>query len=221
VSNIKKNKKPWPTKAAMTQIYDQKLWGGSYVEFYSGDGSHHPEIVKPYIEIVSSFLLSFNLPITVSDLGCGDFNIGKQLVQYTQKYDAVDIVEKLITHNKQKFKSDNLEFHCLDIAKDKLPKADCVIIRQVLQHLSNTEVQQVLQKLKNYKYVLLTEHVPNGNFVPNKNIISGQGTRIKKQSGLDVLVSPFNFQIQEVKQLLSITLNANKGVILTTLYTLF
>ena len=109
----------------------------------------------------------------------------------------------------------------MDIATDQLPSGDCVIIRQVLQHLSNTEVQNVLQKLANYKYVILTEHLPGGEFNPNKDIISGQGIRLKKQSGLDVLVPPFNFQIKEERLLLSLPLNSNKGIIVTTLYTLF
>jgi 2-polyprenyl-3-methyl-5-hydroxy-6-metoxy-1,4-benzoquinol methylase len=94
------------------------------------------------------------------DLGCGDFNVGQGLVKYTKNYIAVDIVEMLITYNKKNFKQDNLEFHCLDIAVDDLPTGDCVVLRQVLQHLSNVEVQQVLGKLMNFKYVVVTEHLP-------------------------------------------------------------
>jgi hypothetical protein len=124
-------------------------------------------------------------------------------------------------YNKEKFQKENLEFHCLDIAKDELPITDCVLIRQVLQHLSNTEVAQVVDKLTKFKYVILTEHLPKGDFVANKEIISGQGTRLKKQSGLNLLISPFNFKIKEQKQLITISLKGNKGVIVTTLYTVF
>jgi len=159
-------KKPWPTKKAMEQIYEQNLWGHNDADFYSGFGSHNPEIVNPYLKVVKEFLTSFDEPITVCDLGCGDFNIGKELVPFTKKYIGVDIVEDLIHHNKEKYKAENLEFLCLDLAKDKLPKADCAIIRQVLQHLSNAEVQQIITKLSAYKYIILTEHLPNGNFNP-------------------------------------------------------
>lgn len=219
-SATNKIKTPWPTKDAMAQIYEMKLWGGSEFEFYSGKGSHQPEIVNPYITVLKAFLKSFNGALTVCDLGCGDFNIGQKLVKHTKKYVAVDIVENLINHNKEKFKEENLEFHCLDIAVDELPSGDCAIIRQVLQHLSNAEVQQVLNKLTTFKYVILTEHIPVGEFVPNKDIISGQGIRLKKQSGLDLLASPFNFKVIAEKQLLSVKLNENKGTILTTLYAL-
>ncbi|RAJ13455.1 class I SAM-dependent methyltransferase [Olleya aquimaris] len=214
----KKNKTPWPTKQAMQQVYAKQLWGSSGAEFFSGEGSHHPELVIPYIEVLKTFLTSFKQPLVVADLGCGDFNIGKQLVQHTKQYIGVDIVPELIAHNIKTFKADNLQFQCLDIAQDQLPKADCVIVRQVLQHLSNAEVQSVLNKLSNYKYIVLTEHVPQGDFVPNKDIISGQGIRLKKQSGLDIIQPPFNFKVKTTTELLTIELNQNKGIIKTTLY---
>ncbi|MFY9242764.1 MAG: methyltransferase domain-containing protein [Polaribacter sp.] len=214
-------KKPWPTKKAMEQIYEQKLWGGNSDDFYSGSGSHYPELVEPYIKVVQEFLTSFAEPITVVDLGCGDFNIGKRLFIHTKNFVAVDIVENLIAYNKEKFKAENLEFRCLDIAKDRLPKADCVILRQVLQHLSNAEVQSVVNKLADFKYIILTEHLPKRNFIPNKDIISGQGIRLKKQSGVDILKFPFNFNVKYEKELLSLPLETNKGVIITCLYEVF
>ena len=198
-----RRKKPWPTKDAMEQVYEKKLWGSGKSNFYSGEGSHNPEIVNPYIREITSFLASFKSPLTVCDLGCGDFNVGKSLVKHNKKYVAVDIETRLIEYNKEKFKEKNLEFRRLDIAVDDLPSGDCALLRLVLQHLSNTEVQSVLHKLRDYKYVILTEHLPEGDFVPNKEIISGQGTRQKKKIGLDVLAPPFNTKVKEEKQILS------------------
>jgi SAM-dependent methyltransferase len=220
--NLKKDnkKKPWPTKKAMEQIYDQNLWGGYKNEFYSGSGSHNPKIVQPYLDVVINFLKSFQDPITVLDLGCGDFNVGRQLLAFPKKYIAVDIAENVINYNKAKYAHNNLEFQCLDISKDKLPKGDVVILRQVLQHVSNKEVHSVLNKLKQYKYVILTEHLPNQEFVPNKDIISGQGIRIKNQSGLIITKKPFNFKYKKQQELESTILDNNKGVIKTWLFTL-
>ena len=216
-----RTKQPWPTKAAMEQVYALKLWGENDSDFYSGDGSHRHDIVEPYINTLTSFLTSFESPLVVCDLGCGDFNVGKQLVQFTEKYVAVDIVSDLIERNKQKFTDDKLEFHCLDIAADDIPSGDCAIVRQVLQHLSNAEITNTLNKLSHFKYVILTEHLPEGHFTPNIDIISGQGIRIKKQSGLDVLAPPFNFKVKEDSKLVSYDLGEEKGVIVTALYTLF
>jgi hypothetical protein len=215
-----RSKKPWPTKDAMVQVYEKNLWGGSESEFYSGEGSHAPYIVQPYIDSISLFLNSFDQPLTICDLGCGDFNVGKDLVKYTRQYLALDIVPELIAHNQLKFKLENLEFRCVDIAADSLPSADCVIARQVLQHLSNAEVQQVLNKLISFKYIILTEHIPHEPFEPNKDIISGQGTRLKKQSGLDLTAAPFHFKMKHKKVLTSIALGDEKGVIETILYTM-
>ena len=214
-------KKPWPTKDAMEQVYTMKLWGDNKSDFYSGVGSHHPEVVNPYIAVLKSFFASFKSPLVVCDLGCGDFNVGKELVKHTAKYVAVDIVTDLIAHNKEKFAANNLEFHCLDIAVDELPSGDCALLRLVLQHLSNAEIQSIVSKLTDYKYVIITEHVPEGDFAPNKEIISGQGIRLKKQSGLNVLEPPFNFKVKEQKQVLSVFLNDCKGVIVTTIYKIF
>ena len=217
-NGTKIRKKPWPTKDAMEQVYAMKLWGDNKSDFYSGIGSHHPEIVNPYIAVLKSFFTSFKGPLVVCDLGCGDFNVGKELVKHTKKYVAVDIVADLIAYNKEKFAANNLEFHCLDIAVDELPSGDCALLRQVLQHLSNAEIQSIVSKLIDFKYVIIREHVPVGDFVPNKEIISGQGIRLKKQSGLNVLAPPFNFKVKEQKQLLSVILNDCKGVIVTTMY---
>jgi len=217
----KKIKKPWPTKAAMEQVYELRLWGDEKTEFYSGSGSHQLEIVKPYIAAVTSFLRSFKTPISVCDLGCGDFNVGKELVIHAKKYVAIDIVASLIAFNKEKFKEPNLEFQCLDIAAADLPSGDCAIVRQVLQHLSNAEVQAIVNKLLNFKYLILTEHIPEGDFIPNKDILSGQGIRLKKKSGINLVAPPFHLKVKEEKQLIAYPLEGNKGILVTTLYVLF
>lgn len=217
----KKTKKPWPTKDVMNQIYDRHLWGGNEFDFYSGVGSHNPKIVNPYLKTVITFLESFNEPLIVCDLGCGDFNIGKHLIKYSKKYIGVDIVENLIHRNKKLYKEDNLEFFCLDITKDELPPGDCVIVRQVLQHLSNGEIQKVVKKLTAYKFIILSEHIPLGTFIPNKNILSGQGIRIKKTSGVNILEPPFNLKIKNQKQLGKHVFENGKGCIETTLFQVF
>ncbi len=204
----------------MVQIYEQNLWGGDKSEFYSGLGSHHPETVNPYIAVVTAFLKDLETPPVVCDLGCGDFNIGKELVKYSKKYIAIDIVPELIAHNSKEFKAENLEFHALDIATDDLPSGDCAILRQVLQHLSNAEIKRLVEKLYDFQYVILTEHLPEEDFEPNKDIISGQGIRLKKQSGVDLTAAPFNFKVIEENHLFSVPAPGFEGILKTTLYKL-
>ena len=218
---LKKTKKPWPAKDVMNQIYEMNLWGGNQFDFYSGIGSHDAKIIDPYLKVIIAFLESYNRSLIVCDLGCGDFNIGKRLTKYSKKYIAIDIVENLIKRNKNLYKDHNLEFYCLDIINDKLPSGDCIILRQVLQHLSNKDIEKVIKKITVYKYIILTEHIPLGNFVSNKDIISGQGIRLKINSGVNLLEAPFDLNSLEEKQLNEYMLANNKGRIVTTLIKLF
>ena len=218
--SLNKKKTPWPTKKAMEQVYEMKLWGTNGSSFYSGEGSYNIKIVEPYLKEVKLFLSSFNPYLTICDLGCGDFNIGKELTKYSSRYFAVDIVSGLIEFNKRKYIKPNLEFLNLDISRDELPKADCAIVRQVLQHLSNNEVQNILVKLSKFKFLILTEHIPNGVFEPNLDIISGQGIRLKKNSGLQITKAPFYFNYKEKRKLSLFNLGGKKGQIVTTLYTI-
>lgn len=216
--DLPKNKKtPWPTKAVMQQIYDQHLWGGSSYDFYSGEGSHKPEIFKPYIDAVIEFFKCFNGQLTVCDLGCGDFNVGQHLIKYCQSYIAVDIVDKLIKRNKSLFKHPHLEFQCLDIVEDPLPKSDCAILRQFLQHLSNDEIKQISKKLKDYKHLIVTEHLPLGDFVANRDMVKSMGNRTKYHSGMDLLQTPFNLEVKEARVLNEVILCNGKGRISTIL----
>lgn len=219
-SRSKSSKISWPTKDVMEQIYDQSLWGGKEFDFYSGIGSHDPIMVNIYVKTVTDFLKSHDHKMTICDIGCGDFNIGQHIFKYSKKYFAIDIVEELIERNKIKFKTKNLEFLCLDIANDVLPKADVIIIRQVFQHLSNNEIQQILNRLKTCKYIILTEHLPVGDFIPNTNKIASQGIRLKQQSGVDILSAPFNFQVKKEDVLNEIVLKNGPGKIKTSLFTL-
>lgn len=214
-----RKKNPWPTKAVMEQVYEKNLWGGNKGEFYSGFGSYNSEYLIPYLDKLISFFQSFPEPLTVCDLGCGDFNVGKHLVPYAKKYVAVDIVHDLIQRNRAMYSHEKLSFYCVDIAHAALPQADCAIIRHVLQHVSNTEIERIIKKLHQYKYVILTEHIPKEGFIVNKDIISSQGTRLKIKSGVDVLLPPFNLVCKEKKTLLSLT--DEYGRITTDLYRLF
>ena len=212
-------KQPWPTKEAMIQVYEKNLWGGESGGFIPAWGRIIPRWYKPIYS--SNSFLKPKTPPVVCDLGCGDFNVGKELLPFAKEYKAIDIVPALMAHNKQKFKKDNLTFYTLDIAKDALPAGDCAIVRQVLQHLSNAEIKAIVEKLYQFKYVILTEHLPEGVFEPNTDIISGQGIRLKKQSGVKLLAAPFHFKVKEEKELLAIPSPDGTGNLVTTLYRVF
>ena len=162
------------------EIYRNNYWGSDkHHVFYSGSGSHDEKLIRPYIDEVRKFLSSFATPPVVIDLGCGDFNIGRQLADLSSMYHGCDIVEQLIEYNLGKFGQDRIRFSCLDATTQILPPGDVLIVRQVLQHLSNAAIQKVVKQFTDFAHVILTEHIPQGGFVANLDKPSGPDSRLR------------------------------------------
>lgn len=208
-------KETQPSKI-MRDIYLNKRWGGKKYDFYSGFGSHSKKVVKPYVRVVRGFLDSHQNKLVVCDIGCGDFNVGSQLVAHAKAYFAVDVVEELIIRNKELFKDDKLTFDCVDIINEQLPIGDCVLIRQVLQHLSNDDIKKIIPKLQKFKYAIVTEHLPKKEFIANKDKTTGVNIRLSRGSGIVLHQEPFNLKAKRTTEILR--KHYNKGVITTMLY---
>ena len=199
-----------------SKIYENNIWNkNSKNDFNSGPGSHDADIIKPYINEICSFL-KINTNLTVLDIGCGDFNIGSHIFHNSKKYIAIDIVDKLIDRNKKKFNSNKLIFKKIDIVNEDIPKGDCLLIKEVLQHLPNNQIKIILSKLKNYKYIFLTESIPLFNFKPNMDKIKGPDCRIDINSAIVIDKPPFNFKYKSKKELLRI--KKEDRYIVTTFY---
>jgi hypothetical protein len=149
-----------------SEVYEWKLWGGgNKSKYYSGIGSRGIAAAT-YVERISEFLNQYasktSGTITVVDLGCGDFEIGRQLVSRisSMKYVGCDVVPRLIDHHKAANFKTCVQFEVVDIVADRLPDGDVCLIRQVFQHLSNGEIESVLRKLHKFKKVIITEAYP-------------------------------------------------------------
>jgi SAM-dependent methyltransferase len=175
-------------------IYRYKLWGGAEQDFYSGTGSHTPEVIEPYIRSVQAFLSEYSVPPIVLDLGCGDFTVGNRLADLAQQYNACDVVPDLILRNRRLFARTNLSFHILDGVTDALPAGDLVIVKQVFQHLSNDQIAAIVRKLSPYATWVITEHVPAYEFLPNRNMQTSGYTRLQMRSGVVLTEEPFRVQ---------------------------
>ena len=79
------------TEQIFSKIYKDGSWDKKALNFNSGPGSHNEKLVLPYVKFVSSFLIDKKLK-SIIDLGCGDFNVGKDIYKYVHKYYAYDIV---------------------------------------------------------------------------------------------------------------------------------
>ncbi len=160
------------TGEIFSRIYSDRLWGRSddpEQPFFSGTGSHDDRITRVYVDSVVRFLETLPNRPDVVDLGCGDFNIGRQIRPFCNTFIACDIVPQLIDFNTRRFADLDVDFRVLDLVTDPLPTGDIVFIRQVLQHLTNDHIQQLVAKLAaSYDHLILTEHLPHGDaFVAN------------------------------------------------------
>lgn len=221
---FKKEMKQFQNKSnqeIFSTVYAEKLWGeDKSLKFYSGEGTHNETTVTPYIAAVTGYLDSLPSKPNVVDLGCGDFTVGKIIVEHCETYLACDVVEELIQSHRKTFADTKVEFQQVDIAYDDLPKGDIVFLRQVLQHLSNEHIANVVRKIeKNYSFLILTEHLPDGNeWTPNLDIVSGPHTRFSRDSGVILDDNPFNLNYLRKSPLLEI--KDEFGVLRTDLYQL-
>ncbi len=208
------------------KIYEVGAWGASNEPdqpFFSGEGTHTPEIADPYCEAISRLLMTHSAFVgrkpNVVDLGCGDFAIGSKLRPLCGTYTACDVVEPLIAFNRVKFARLDVDFRALDFTEEAPPAADIVFIRQVFQHLSNAQIEAALRRIEGrYAHLALTEHLPRGTFSPNLDIPEVGDWRMWVNSGVILDEPPFNLRARQQFTLLECV--TELGPIRTTFYTL-
>ena len=181
-------------RSKFTDIYNTDVWrqpGEKQLKYYSGRGSDD-EFTRRYVEVVSDFIRQ-NRIRTVLDIGCGDFRVGRQLISSNPgiSYTGVDIVEPLIQHNTESYGNlAGVRFLCLNAVRDPLPDAELVLIRQVLQHLSNKNISTILHKLRKYRWILASDAVlPTSTPCSNDDMRDGH---VVRERGLFLEKEPFN-----------------------------
>jgi len=151
-------------KNAFTRIYDENLWDGG-----SGPGSVI-EVNREYIDRLTKFITQNNIK-SVLDYGCGDWQFSKYIgfENLVDSYLGVDIVDSVINFNKENYSSEKVKFEVVD-KNWKFDKVDLIVCRQVLQHLPDETVRELLDQFKTHsKYIILTNDmgVIDGQVVQN------------------------------------------------------
>jgi hypothetical protein len=139
-------------KEVFTSIYENNLWGSG--ESRSGSGSELSR-TKSLREELPIIFKKYNIK-SVLDIPCGDFNWMNQVDYCNIEYIGADIVEKLILKNKSSYP--NTKFEILDITKDKLPKVDLIIARDIFGHFQYKNIIDALENIikSESKYLLTT-----------------------------------------------------------------
>lgn len=137
------------------RIYGKDCWGHG-----SGPGSSI-EVTAQYRTFLKRFMIKKKIK-TVLDIGCGDWQFS-HLIDWTGiDYVGIDIVPSLIEQNNAKFGRNNIKFQVRDAVVDSLPRADLVILKDILQHLSNDSILRVLSKVR-CKFALVAENYTKVN----------------------------------------------------------
>lgn len=187
------------TAEIFSKIYDEGWWSNyrqSRLDFDSGQASHLQYVIDEYVSAISAVTKSYNNIKTVTDLGCGDFNVGRHIAPLFQRYAGVDIVERLIIRNRSKYENEHIRFFCKNIICDEIPDADILLVRQVLQHLSNRDITAFLENIKGrYPHIIVTETMHKSfRYRPNIDIETGPGVRFHKKSGVELDLPPFSMK---------------------------
>ena len=156
-------------ESSLSHIYAKDIWAGPDRDgygFYSGPGASGP-FFERYSTMVKPEIAALGATFSVADLGCGDFHVGNMLAGTVANYTGVDISQAVIEHHQKIHATPRIHFVRADLTSEALPSADLAIVRQVLQHLSNAEIQLVLANVcRTFKLALVEQLVVARLLVP-------------------------------------------------------
>jgi len=168
-----------------TWISKNNYWSNE--ESVSGTGStlqYTENLRKELPKLVNDYSIQI-----IFDAPCGDFNWMKHLLpELNLQYIGGDIVRPLIESHSSKYMNEQTTFIHIDLIKDKFPRADLMICRDCLFHLSFDDTKSVLKNFvdSNISYLLTTTYRNTDRFV-NKDIKTGDYRLI------DLFSSPYCF----------------------------
>jgi len=161
------------------KYYSTNAWIGGG----SGSGSTAENTIA-YREFLSSFLRQFEIK-SVVDLGCGDWQFSRLIDWSGIDYLGIDVSE-IVLKNTKTFTGSNVRFANMDALSGDLPAADLLIVKDVIQHWSNSDIAHLIPALKRYKYALITNTSHKNTKRINENIRPGACRPV------DLSAEPFN-----------------------------
>lgn len=169
-------------RTIFTEIYAKSQWGAG-----SGNGSH-PASTFEYRNFLERFIHMNNVS-SVIDIGCGDWQSTRFINFGASKYLGFELVEGLVESNRARFGSDQVEFRNMPDNPLELPQSDLLIMKDVLQHLTNEQIFFFRDFIfPRYKFCLITNSWKAINYDHNSNISAGMFR------SLDLLVEPYSFK---------------------------
>lgn len=135
-------------------LVEKDYWNGRYASNgTSGEGSYGDKLNNK-LEVIKQL----EEPLTIFEVGCGDFNFGKNIKQLfpKSKYRGVDISEVVVKRNTSLYGSKSISF---SVSTGVYDKAELVMCVDVLFHIIRDEdYNNVLNGLKSawVKHLVIT-----------------------------------------------------------------
>ena len=205
---IKKKKDTFTTNKK-TNLEAAQLWakGGlkekknGITESASGSGSSL-KAAKTTRELIKYTIKRYNIK-SIIDLGCGDWNWMKMIDLTNINYIGYDASSDIININNSKYKKFNIKFKVIDIINNIPEKADLCICRDVLFHLENIYVLEVLKNIKKSgaKYFITTNFldIKKNNKLNYYGIAANKGWGFRK---INLNIEPFNLKKKLITSML-------------------
>jgi SAM-dependent methyltransferase len=139
---------------------DQSVWENIYItdfwESGSGPGSI-PEMALPWILFVNDFIKNKGIK-SILDLGSGDGRIFSRLDIGGAEYVGLEASKEAISIFKQNNPGFKHKIINSNLIEAQYPESDLILIKDVLQHNSYSDVLEILNKAKSScKYLLICE----------------------------------------------------------------
>ena len=131
-------------KEEFTRVYRENVWGGS-------GGGAGPEVSEPFATIASDLIRKHNVK-RVLDIGCGSAWPATLIDLNGAEYTGVDVVASVI--GQARSQHPQWKFIEADALTDSLPDADLVLLKEITQHLSDADIQTLIERLRKYPMVL-------------------------------------------------------------------
>jgi hypothetical protein len=169
-----------PPGEVFRDIHRRRHWGGG--EPVSGAGAA-PDQAREIRRALPGLLRELGVA-TLLDLPCGDYGWMRSLDLPVTRYLGADLLPELIEPLAAALGDDRHEFLVLDLIRDRLPRADLLLCRDCLVHLSYDDIRRALTNVVRSGIPrLLTTTFPGGG--PNEDIVTGDW-RV-----LDLQAAPF------------------------------
>lgn len=139
-----------------TGIYEQGIWSEGLADVPGSGAGSTLAATRTLRDRLPSLLTELGAT-SLLDVGCGDLHWMSQL-ELPCPYLGIDIVPAVIDRNIAAFGSETRRFAVLNAVSDPLPRADVVLCREVVFHLSFADARALLRNLltSGCRWVMLT-----------------------------------------------------------------